>query len=252
MPGKKNLVTLGPDEMQSLYLELGSTEAVAKRLGVSRQTVARFLKRHGIAITGEAKRKFFATKEELRQAYMELGVLETAKFFGVDKALIGRKLLEFGIPRVHARAITKLQSEYKFSQEEIAEAYVKEGGVEPASEKLGISVITMRLLMQRYGISTIDREISGVWYSGDGYKHLYRPEHPQANLHGYVKEHRLVMEEYLGRLLDAEEVVHHVNEIRDDNRLENLRIMSQSEHAKLHCTAMWERLKSSKDIVSTA
>src|SRR5262245_38465839 len=42
-----------------------------------------------------------------------------------------------------------------------------------------------------------------------GYVLLLRPEHPYANRHGYVREHRLVMEQVLGRYLLPTEVVHH-------------------------------------------
>lgn len=46
--------------------------------------------------------------------------------------------------------------------------------------------------------------------------------------------HRLLMEERLGRKLDRTEVVHHINGDPSDNRLENLQVMSLSEHAHLH------------------
>jgi hypothetical protein len=42
------------------------------------------------------------------------------------------------------------------------------------------------------------------------------------------------MEQHLGRYLEKEEQVHHINEIRDDDRIENLQIMSLSDHNKLH------------------
>lgn len=50
----------------------------------------------------------------------------------------------------------------------------------------------------------------------------------------YVAQHRLVMERHLGREIQRNEVVHHLNGIRTDNRPENLEVMSWADHGRIH------------------
>ncbi len=49
-----------------------------------------------------------------------------------------------------------------------------------------------------------------------------------------IKEHRWVLEQYLGRELTKDECVHHINGIRDDNNINNLQLMTNSEHCSYH------------------
>ena len=62
----------------------------------------------------------------------------------------------------------------------------------------------------------------------DGYLEVKTPARE------YVLEHRLVAAQMIGRALKTTEHVHHINGDRADNRPENLLVMSNAEHQKLH------------------
>lgn len=58
--------------------------------------------------------------------------------------------------------------------------------------------------------------------------------HPNRTKNNYVLAHRVIVENSIGRLLESFEVVHHINGDKKDNRIENLQILTASEHASLH------------------
>lgn len=70
----------------------------------------------------------------------------------------------------------------------------------------------------------------GKYTNYAGYMYIYKPTHPFATKTGYVREHRLVMEAFVGRYLTETEVIHHKNHNKKDNRIENLILFET--HAK--------------------
>ena len=90
-------------------------------------------------------------------------------------------------------------------------------------------------------------EIEKVVKKGD-YQYALVRDHPNRTKNNYVLLHRVVAENKLGRMLNAGEVVHHINHDRYDNRPENLEVLSKIEHLKLHGKeskerAVWVRYK---------
>jgi hypothetical protein len=76
---------------------------------------------------------------------------------------------------------------------------------------------------------------SRLWTGGrkvtaEGYILIYSPNHPNRVDRIYVFEHRLVMEKYLGRYLKKNEIIHHINGIKNDNRIKNLLLTDRHLH----------------------
>jgi hypothetical protein len=110
------------------------------------------------------------------------------------------------------------------------------------------STSTIKKVLELYNIPPNPRHHGWVFKEGEwlyekrkrkeklktnwGYIVVYRPDHPSCRKRSnkYIPEHRLVMEEHLGRYLKPHEVVHHRNKIKDDNRIENLELVTTHNH----------------------
>ena len=118
------------------------------------------------------------------------------------------------------------------------------------AEALGVSQKVVWRFMKNHGIKARvaakrDQEgeknsfwRGGIVGDGAGYVLVKRDGHPRAKkCGGYVREHILIAEKHLGRLLLPDEVVHHINGIKSDNRPENLAVMTSSAHLQSHAKA---------------
>ena len=121
------------------------------------------------------------------------------------------------------------------------------------ARELGVSQKVVFKFMQRNNLPSRKtakrnqfRENNSSWKGGkrineQGYVEIYSPNEAHTRPNGYAREHILVAEKMLGRRLKfysvgdkRNEVVHHINGIKTDNREENLLVLTAQEHTKLH------------------
>lgn len=70
-----------------------------------------------------------------------------------------------------------------------------------------------------------------------GRVYLFMPTHKNARLNkNYVSRARYVLSTHLGRPLSDNEVVHHINGVVDDDRIENLCLLSRNKHTGIHAS----------------
>jgi hypothetical protein len=137
------------------------------------------------------------------------------------------------------------------SGEQLTSLYEEAGSISELARRLGVKSDTLRTWMLKRGMEirtsgyASPKSVShrgadhhnwkgGTTHHAAGYVYVTAPGHPYADKDGYVLEHRLVMEQKLGRYLTSDELVHHENEIKTDNRPENLELTSRSAHMSHH------------------
>jgi len=175
--------------------------------------------------------KFLITAEQLKSEYQVLGsMLKVAEKYGVSKKLVMNRMNRHGIKR---------NKRPKWEDTVICVTRHLRGDVTAAevASATGYTTSTVGKIARKVGFKLIDPYHKGFILTHNGYRMIPAPaNHPGADSKGYIREHRLIMELEIKRLLEPGEIVHHVNHVKTDNRIENLELTTLAEHTRHHHT----------------
>lgn len=156
-------------------------------------------------------------EEEFIEDATIMTINELAEKYGIHRNTVRNKKNKLGLNKY-----TLVDSE-EFKQD------IRNGmKLQELSDKYKMSTDAINLRVHKTGLRL------KKWRYEDGYIKVYCSAHPKADRNGYVLEHRLVMEQYLGRYLTDAEIVHHIDEDKTNNDISNLQVMTRKEHMEHH------------------
>lgn len=212
------------------------------------------------------KRVSLAAQDALIRAMAAKGRMlpEIAEATGSVVGSIGSYMRRNGIPYAPDRSLWKPKTGACARHHDTVKSMAEAGAtLDAIGAAIGTTSARVRGYLTRNGISRpawretapdahpmarrTEGELNPQWRGGrtldkDGYVLLWMPGHPEANRHNQVREHRIVMARMIGRPLTREEVVHHRNDVRDDNRPENLELFARNgDHLSVTLTGQKSR-----------
>ena len=197
------------------------------------------------------------TKEELEQLYLEENrtLVDMCEIIGVKSPITMSKILREKGVTTNKNAIRSNATKKGMTDEEFKDYLIfeyKDNSIRQIAHKLNVTQVAIRKYFKKYNIPFKEKKdtyLRGAkapnWNGGrhmhNGYIEIYAPKHPHKNKRNCIYEHQKVMEDYLGRYLEKGEVVHHKDLCKTNNIIENLQLLTMSEHSKLHAKLRKER-----------
>jgi len=143
-------------------------------------------------------------------------IAEISKEHGITKSTLQRRFKKIGILRSRKEAMGLAAKQGKLGSGNRGKKLIF---TEEHKKKMSLAKLARG-----------EKYAAGITKKPSGYIEFTRGPHKGR------REHTVKMEQHIGRPLAKDEVVHHINEITDDNRLENLQLMTQHTHSKLHAS----------------
>lgn len=235
------------------YLDGKTLLALAADCQMSPQTVARRLREAGVTIRQERGSRM-PLAEMCRLYEQGTPASDLAELAGVSYQTVQRRLVRAGV-RLRGKEKTPLSrarmsaaKRLPIDEGRLREMHAQQMSCREMAALLGCDDETARERLVELDLPRLPGkarlERNAFWRGGyavdeQGYILKRQPDHPQATEAGYVRLHRLVMEQELGRYLLPEEVVDHRNGDTSDNDPGNLRLFaSNAEHLRATLTGV--------------
>lgn len=238
--GRRDLLDIERVTLERLYTVQRRTVAqISKELGCSISAVRDHLVKHGLLEARELCDIDAATLRDLYWAQgMSMGQIGTRYGWSSGAIMLRMKKLRIKTrERANGLQITDDEVSRMYLEEKLTMGQIAErcggskSGINNRVRKLGLAISEGE--NRERNLARNKNKYSYRYEST--YIHMKRQDHPSANPEGYVTEHRLVVEEAIGRYLTTDENVHHINMRKHDNRIENLALVSSSrDHHRLH------------------
>lgn len=139
-----------------------------------------------------------------------------------------------------------MNKEYR-NKELLAKKYNELRSMKKVADYYGVSKKLILNYMNRFNIPRFQRppakpkiKKEDTYHKGyittwNGYIKVKAPiDHPYKDKKGYIMQHRLIMEQSIGRYLEPYEEVHHIDYNKQNNNLSNLMLVTKTEHRRIH------------------
>lgn len=220
-------------ELVKLYRSGKTLAECCQLMKTGQVVVLRYLKQNGVETREAKKRGWSQEKIDRCLSLYQSGKTqrEIAEIMKAGQAHVGKILSDNGIVFACRWTAERIQ--------ELVDYYGQEGtSISDCCKEFRTNGSSVRKYLKLRNVPirpqhevTPKGKNHHMWKGGrctreGDYVYLKAEDHPNKNSQGYVAEHRLVMEEHLGRYLEPQEVVHHIDKDKQNNSIENLELFA--------------------------